>query len=210
MDYKLFPFGEYSVLVEFQSPRPVSIYAELAKVLPNADVRLGLGSLLVNFREMGDHREVVSAALNALSKKDLLTSAKHHLVSLSYNGQDLELVAQQLDLTMTKVIDLHQEIVWTVALIGFAPGFPYLIPQDPDLAAAKILSKIGRLDLPRRKVPAGSVGIAAGMSCIYPSEMPGGWHLIGTSEIKLFDATNSKAPCLFELGDTVQFESARS
>ena len=86
-------------------------------------------------------------------------------------------------------------------LIGFAPGFPYLVSS----AGTKVLSSIGRLAIPRTKVPAGSVGIAAGMSCVYPTDMPGGWHLLGKTTVQLFDASNTMQPTLLAIGDQVKF-----
>jgi KipI family sensor histidine kinase inhibitor len=82
--------------------------------------------------------------------------------------------------------------------IGFAPGFPYLGPL-PELL------RLPRRSTPRTRVPAGSVAIAADMTGIYPAVLPGGWHLIGRTPLRLFDP-HASPPSLLAPGDGVQFE----
>jgi KipI family sensor histidine kinase inhibitor len=83
-------------------------------------------------------------------------------------------------------------------MVGFLPGYPYM----GDLPAALALPR--RAD-PRVRVPPGSVAIATTMTAIYPLESPGGWHLIGTTPIPIFDA-HRQSPALFAPGDAVRFE----
>jgi KipI family sensor histidine kinase inhibitor len=84
-----------------------------------------------------------------------------------------------------------------VALLGFAPGFPYLLGLDPSLA-------MPRRTTPRLRVPAGSVAIGGAQAGIYPAELPGGWHLIGRTPLRLFDPAR-EPPCLLGVGDRVRF-----
>jgi inhibitor of KinA len=111
---------------------------------------------------------------------------------------DLAEVAARASLTTDEVVRRHTDVEYHVYMIGFVPGFPYMVdlPTDIDLPR--------RRD-PRTKVPPGSVAIAAGMTGIYPIESPGGWHLIGATPIRLFDVSWPQ-PSLLAPGDVVRFE----
>lgn len=115
-----------------------------------------------------------------------------------YDGPDLGEVAERTGLTRDQVIDLHSARVYRVYLLGFAPGFAYL----GDLDAALVLP---RRREPRPRVPAGSVAIAGAQTGVYPLATPGGWHLLGRTEVRLFDAAR-EPPALLHPGDRVRFE----
>ena len=115
-----------------------------------------------------------------------------------YNGPDLDDVAARTGLTRDQVVDLHSARVYRVYLLGFAPGFAYL----GDLDAALVLP---RRREPRPRVPPGSVAIAGAQTGVYPLATPGGWHLLGRTEILLFDP-NRESPALLHPGDRVRFE----
>jgi KipI family sensor histidine kinase inhibitor len=85
-----------------------------------------------------------------------------------------------------------------VAALGFSPGFGYLTTTDP------LFAQVARRPDPRRRVPAGSVALAAGMCAVYPSPTPGGWQLIGSTKATLFDS-EVRPPNLLVVGDLVQF-----
>ncbi len=112
-------------------------------------------------------------------------------------GEDLDTAAAQLGLASDDVIARHSAPLYTVAMIGFAPGFPYLSGLDPALA-------LPRLATPRTRVPAGSVGIGGAQTGIYPRDSPGGWRLIGRTPLRLFDPLRT-APSLLAPGDRVRF-----
>lgn len=114
------------------------------------------------------------------------------------HAPDLEEVAQRTSLKPEDVVRLHGETRFHVYMVGFAPGFPYM----GDLPEALALPR--RKD-PRVKVPAGSIAIAVGQTAIYPVESPGGWHLIGATPLRLFDA-RAPQPALLSPGDKVQFD----
>jgi inhibitor of KinA len=114
------------------------------------------------------------------------------------HAPDLDDVARRTGLDTGEVVRLHSGTRFYVYMLGFAPGYPYL----GDLPAALVLPR--RTD-PRTRVPAGSIAIAAGLTAVYPVESPGGWHLIGTTPIRLFDPQWPR-PALFRPGDTVHFE----
>lgn len=115
-----------------------------------------------------------------------------------YCAPDLEEVSQYTGLPAQEVIARHSGVVYTVAMIGFSPGFPYLTGLDPSLEMPRKAS-------PRLKVPAGSVGIGGKQTGIYSLETPGGWNIIGRTAIPLF-SPERESPSLLQEGDIVGFE----
>jgi inhibitor of KinA len=113
------------------------------------------------------------------------------------DGPDLDEVATQAGMAMDDVVAVHAAGEYSVAMLGFAPGFPYLLGLDPRLATP-------RLDTPRARVPAGSVGIGGAQTGIYPRSGPGGWRLIGRTTMTLFDAARDP-PAALSPGDRVRF-----
>jgi KipI family sensor histidine kinase inhibitor len=113
------------------------------------------------------------------------------------HGVDLDAAATELGLTPAALVERHTAPVYTVAMIGFAPGFPYLDGLDPALA-------LPRLATPRSRVPAGSVGIGGAQTGIYPRESPGGWRLLGRTPLTLFDPA-ADPPSRLLPGDRVRF-----
>ena len=101
-------------------------------------------------------------------------------IPVRYDGEDLDEVAQLTGLDPSEVVRRHTAPTYTVAFLGFSPGFPYLVGLDPAL-------EVPRLDTPRTSIPAGSVGLAGTQTGIYPTASPGGWRLIGRTEATLFD-----------------------
>ncbi len=112
-------------------------------------------------------------------------------------GPDLAFVARSHDLTPQEVIALHTARTYTVCMIGFSPGFPFLGGLAPELETP-------RLQTPRTRVPRGSVAIANNQTGIYPLESPGGWRLIGRTPLKLFDPC-SEPPVPYRTGDRIRF-----
>jgi KipI family sensor histidine kinase inhibitor len=117
------------------------------------------------------------------------------------DGPDLAFVAEFHGLTEAQVVALHSEVKYQVYFIGFLPGFAYLGGLPDTLATP-------RLEKPRMQVPAGSVGIAGAQTGIYPCISPGGWRLIGMTEVVLFDP-NRIPPALLAPGDLVRFVPLR-
>lgn len=112
-------------------------------------------------------------------------------------GPDLAYVARCLGLSETEVVSMHASARYLVYMLGFTPGFPYLGGMDARLA-------VPRLENPRVKIPAGSVGIAGGQTGIYPVESPGGWRIIGRTPLALYDAA-AEDPVLLRAGDNLRF-----
>ena len=112
-------------------------------------------------------------------------------------GPDLMAVATHTGLTEEEVVTRHSAPEYRVQAIGFAPGFPYLSGLPLELATPRRAS-------PRGKVPAGAVGIGGAQTGVYPAESPGGWQLIGRTEVRLFDVHRPE-PSLLRVGDRVRF-----
>ncbi len=113
------------------------------------------------------------------------------------HGPDLRAVAEYHHASLDEIVRLHTSRDYTVFMMGFTPGFPYMGRLDEALVTP-------RLDTPRTRVPAGSVGIAGAQTGIYPIDSPGGWQIIGHTSLRLFDLTASE-PFLFAPGDSVRF-----
>jgi len=95
-------------------------------------------------------------------------------------GPDLKIMSKTLNISEESIINIHSSAIYRIYMIGFMPGFPYLGGLDERIS-------FPRLSTPRIKVPAGSVGIAGKQTGVYPFESPGGWNIIGRTELSLFD-----------------------
>lgn len=126
-----------------------------------------------------------------------------HYLPVVFDGPDLDDSARRLDIDTADLVALITDRPLTVALVGFAPGFAYLDGIAPPLAA------LPRLQTPRPSVPAGSVAVGGGYAGIYPRSSPGGWRLLGTTPITLFDPTRPPYVAL-AVGDVVHFVAESS
>jgi KipI family sensor histidine kinase inhibitor len=121
-------------------------------------------------------------------------------IPVHYGGQagwDLDEVARHTGLSHTQITELHSAATYTVFFLGFLPGFAYLGGMDPRLATP-------RRSEPRLQVPAGSVAIGGYQTAVYPLASPGGWQIIGSTPLKLFDL-DQDPPALLLPGDVVRF-----
>ena len=113
-------------------------------------------------------------------------------------GPDIEAVARHNGLSVEEVIHIHTATSYPVYMLGFAPGFPYLGGLDQRLHTP-------RLETPRARVEAGSVGIANAQTGIYPLQSPGGWQLIGRTPLRLFAPEMEHPVPYYRPGDRLQF-----
>jgi KipI family sensor histidine kinase inhibitor len=161
-----------------------------------------LRSLLVVYDPRAARPAAVASALAArLSAASApLPAGRIHEVPTLYGGDagpDLEPLARERGLAPRELVRLHASREYTALMLGFKPGFAYLGIVPPELECA-------RLETPRVRVPAGSVGIAARQTGIYPVASPGGWRLVGRTTLRLFDP-DRQPPALFAAGDRVRF-----
>ena len=111
-------------------------------------------------------------------------------------------VASFHNLSIDEVISIHSKAQYHVLFLGFQPGFAYLHGLDTRLHTPRRAE-------PRIKVPKGTVAIGAAQTGIYPSDTPGGWHIIGHTNTTLFNSSHSQ-PCLMQPGDTLEFVALKN
>ena len=206
---RLLPMGDAALLVETDDIDAVlaldavlaplvaandGVWAEVDDLVPAAR------TLLVVARSTTDLDALAVAVVGAAASAGrAVSSAESPVVEIPvrYDGPDLDEVAWRTGLRVDEVIRAHTETPWRVGFGGFAPGFAYLVGGDPRLHVARRAE-------PRTRVPAGSVGVAGEYSGVYPRESPGGWQLIGTTDVVLWDVAR-EPPALLVPGTTVQF-----
>lgn len=213
---KILPLGDASILVQLGSEIDISVnrrihaLASLLDVLPfdgmvetvpaYATLLVQYDPLAISFTQVRDFlREKISQVEETAPRKP-----KQVEVPVRYGGEygiDLETVARHLHLQAEDVISIHTQRTYTVFMMGFTPGFPYMGKLDDALV-------MPRLETPRTRVPAGTVAIAGSQTGIYPIASPGGWKLIGWTPLQLFDP-RSETPFLFSPGDEVKFVEER-
>lgn len=121
-------------------------------------------------------------------------------IPVVYDGEDLESVAEAAGISVDEVVERHTGRELVVGWLGFAPGFAYLIGLDPVL-------HVPRLATPRTAVPAGSVAVAGPYSAVYPTASPGGWRLLGRTDLRVWNVS-AEPPTPFRPGTRVRFEVA--
>jgi inhibitor of KinA len=211
--------GEQGLVVEFGNVIDEAVNARvhrLAKVLMREmrerilEVVPTYRSLFVHFNPLSIERQsLIQEITTLLATLDTCSSGDKvvRIVSIPvcYEGEfgpDLDFVAAHNNLSTHDVIELHISVSYLIYMLGFTPGFPYLGGMSERIATP-------RLDKPRAKIPAGSVGIGGKQTGIYPIESPGGWRIIGRTPLKAFDPSASN-PFLFAAGDYLRFHSITS
>jgi KipI family sensor histidine kinase inhibitor len=212
--WRWLPFGEAALLLEASPATPLSnclalaLAAQLMAAPPPGLIAAvpAISSLLVTFDPLALSLDQLRALLAPQLEQLAPTPPQPaRVVSLPVRyggaeGPDLEDVALTLGLSPREVVALHCGQVYRVMMIGFAPGFPYLGPLPDAL-------HLPRRATPRSAVPPGSVAIAAGLTGVYPTRLPGGWHLIGRTETAMFEP-QVEPPALLSAGDGVRFVAA--
>lgn len=207
------PYGDSAVLVKFASkidPKVnAMVHALSALILKEkpewiVETIPAYSSLTVIYDPKVIDFITVIDKLNELEKKcksQLIFSSLIEVPTV-YGGEygpDLRFVAKYNRLSVEEVVKIHSSTEYLVYMLGFTPGFAYLGGMSKKIATP-------RLEKPRKKVPAGSVGIGGKQTGIYPFESPGGWRIIGRTPLVLFDVEKDP-PVLLKSGDRVKFIS---
>ncbi|HZY08307.1 MAG TPA: 5-oxoprolinase subunit PxpB [Ilumatobacteraceae bacterium] len=194
---RVLPFGPGALLAEYDSLAEVmsvdavlreSNLAGIDEIIPAAR------TVLVTFGQVDRaalHELLVPGAAAGRVEGPLVE------IPVVYDGADLEEVAAATGLSIEQVVDIHSSIVYSAAFLGFTPGWAYLVGLPPSL-------QLPRRKTPRTAVPAGSVAIANEFTGVYPTLSPGGWHLLGHTDVQMFDVEREK-PALVLAGDRVRF-----
>ncbi|HTI18512.1 MAG TPA: 5-oxoprolinase subunit PxpB [Trinickia sp.] len=211
---RIFPFGDAALVCE--SPPPATLacqkrvwaVADAARDWPHVvEVVPGMNNLTIVFDPL---------ATDASQLAGLLATAWEHAAEIAerpaareieipvhYGGEfgpDLAVVAAHTGLDTEEVVKRHAQGEYVVFFLGFQPGFAYLGGLDASLHTP-------RRSVPRIEVPAGAVGIGGAQTGIYPAASPGGWQLLGRTELSLFDPSRTP-PTLLRPGDHVRFTIA--
>jgi inhibitor of KinA len=207
--------GEQGLVVEFAnviSPQVNARVQRLASKISQSKVE-GVIELVPTYRSLLVYFDPLQIARSDLARMiERLLAVEEEVdeggrekvrlirVPVCYGGEfgpDLDDVARHKGLAVDDVIAIHSSRPYLVYMLGFTPGFAYLGGMSPKLA-------IPRLERPRTKIAAGSVGIADNQTGLYPIESPGGWRLIGRTPLQPF-SPGSARPFLFAAGDYLQF-----
>ncbi|WP_043709583.1 5-oxoprolinase subunit PxpB [Leifsonia aquatica] len=204
MSVRVLPSGERALLAELDSLDDVlALYRAL-----DAERPAGVVDLVPAARTVGvvvDPRVLPLSAAQAWIERTRprpAAPAEQTVVEIPvrYDGPDLAEAAALLTLTPAELVSLHTSSPWRVAFGGFAPGFGYLVTDHERL-------RVPRRATPRTSVPAGAVGLAGEFSGVYPRSSPGGWQLIGTTDLVLWDVA-ADPPALLRPGVSVRFREA--
>jgi KipI family sensor histidine kinase inhibitor len=193
--------GSAALLVELdQLDEVLALYAALVDDRPEGvlDIVPAARTLLVTIDPAETSLSAVGAAVRRTTpRRDRHTAGALVEIPVTYDGEDLADVAALLAQDPDEVVRRHGAAEWTVAFCGFAPGFGYLVSPSGGW-------EVPRRQSPRTRVPAGSVALAGEFSGVYPRESPGGWQLIGRTEVAVFDLSRDPA-ALLRPGNRVRF-----
>lgn len=209
---KFLPAGDLAVSVEFAeeiSPeantrvRALEYLIQQKAISGIVETVPTFRALLIDYDPLVIGWDELVATLRSLipqARPEALPPSRLVEIPCCYDGElgfDLGPVAERLGLTPEQVVSLHSGSKFQVYFIGFTPGLPYMVGMPERLT-------IPRLEKPRTKTPAGSVGIGGSQCCIYPVESPGGFWVLGRTPLRLYDPARPD-PILLRPGDRVRF-----
>jgi len=224
MNYKIFPLGDSALTIEFGSEISIRInkyvlklarffeensfrgFIETVPAYSSLTVFYDVFKVRKSFSEFPTAFEAVkSFTENALGNLENMaeTSARLNEIPICFDAQyalDLESIAASNNLSPENFIEIFLARTYRVYMLGFLPGFAYMGEVDERLV-------VPRKEIPRLKVPKGSVGIAGKQTGIYSLESPGGWQIIGRANVELF-TPNKEKPTYLQAGDAVKFFQA--
>jgi inhibitor of KinA len=212
-DYSVLPAGDTSLVVDFGNRVDLQLSKRVLALARRLDASgiAGIIETVPTARSLSIYYEplrISYAALQArvhelLEQQDLQNapaSGRNWQIGVCYDpdlAPDLDGVATRCGLSAAQLVEWHSSITYHVYMLGFLPGLAYLGDLPEQLA-------LPRRETPRPCISGGSVGIGGRMTCIYPTDTPCGWHLIGRSPVSLWDQTGERG-ALLSAGDTVKF-----
>jgi inhibitor of KinA len=218
---RFFPLGDSALTIEFGNEISVEInrksvaladrltkepfpgFIEAVPAYASTSIFYDIGEIREHFPGFQNSYEAVSSMCQRVVETlsfDVVESSKLVEIPVRFGsdmGPDLEIVAERSGLPLESVIEIFTGKLYRVFMLGFLPGFPYMGEVDERIATT-------RRHTPRQSVPKGSVGIAGKQTGIYSLDSPGGWQIIGRTNIELFTPT-AASPCSLRPGDQVRF-----
>jgi KipI family sensor histidine kinase inhibitor len=210
----LFPSGDSAFLLKFGNNISEEIHSNICafihillkekikgitEVVPSyTDILIHYNPLEVEYKKLVTQLKKLSSKIETICLPEPRTVRIPVLYGGKF-GKDLEEVKKHSGLTKEEIIQLHSQKKYLVYMLGFTPGFCYLGGMNKRLATP-------RKKIPEQKIVAGSVGIAAEQTGIYPIDSPGGWQIIGRTPLKLFNPAVEN-PFLIEAGNYIEFYS---
>lgn len=206
---RIFPLGDTAIVCEAAPPATIACQrrmwalADAARLWPHiVEVVPGMNNLTLVFdplqAEPDELEKRLKDAWDAVA--EAAVGQAEIEIPVHYGGADgpeLSSLAKQLGMSADELVKRHTQAEYIVFFLGFQPGFAYLGGLDPALHAPRLAS-------PRMEVPAGSVGIGGEQTGIYPAVSPGGWQLLGRTDLTLFDPARNP-PTLMQPGDRIRF-----
>ncbi len=195
-DWLLFSFVD--LMQVHAAAKAIGVMSDWLEIVPAID------SLAVQFDPASmspDQAAIIFSRQLQNISCELNVDQKEICLPVCYDAEhapDRDWLAERLGLPAVDLADWHSALKFSVAMLGFMPGFAYLQTDD-------IIPLIGRLSSPRQRVAAGSVGIIGSQNCLYSFESPGGWPLIGRTPVNLFDP-KSEEPALVSAGQRIKFQ----
>jgi KipI family sensor histidine kinase inhibitor len=195
------PCGSAGLLLEMGSLDDVlAVYAALAEAPPPGVVDLvpAARTLMLHLDSSSTDPASVERAVRAVTPRPGARAGGELVeIPVVYDGEDLDEVGQLTGWGAAGVVERHTADRWTVAFCGFAPGFGYMVSDAGEWS-------VPRRSTPRTRVPPGSVALAGEFSGVYPRQSPGGWQLIGRTDLTVFDLDRDP-PALLTPGTRVRF-----
>ena len=201
---RFLPVNDRSMLVELQDlAHTLDLLAALQAAVPHGVRELvpAARTILIEFDRWQTSAAELRCQIAALSLGQQNRAAGQRVeIPVHYDGEDLAEVAQLLGIEVSELVRRHTAEDYSVAFCGFAPGFAYLSGGHASL-------NVPRRSSPRTKVPAGSVALAGTFSAVYPNDTPGGWQLLGRTDVPMWDLQRNP-PALLQPGMRVRFVDA--
>ena len=211
---RILPTGDRALTVELGNEIDEHINAKLMGLIRSlSDARIkGIEEFVPSFRAVLIHYnpailsyQKITDIINRTLDSSIQESARHNrtvIVPVCYDREycpDIEDVAKHAMISVEEVIKIHTSTPYLVYMLGFQPGFPYLGGLDERIHTP-------RLETPRIKLEAGSVGIGGAQTGLYPMESPGGWRIIGVTPVRCYNPEKDR-PIPYSAGDHIKFES---